>query len=1163
SFSIFLVSADPLEAQNRLSINTSLLDAPGNMADTGASFRYRVSYSCDLVSIPSCNGATVTVDLPPELEFVSAFFPPLDVASGIHDGSPMGGTVIFTFQPSIPAGNTGDLDITVRFPNGSTPDGTTTTNLVDAASSSGTGLVTQMADLPPVTAVASPQVDLSVALDGFIDDCPDPGLYQVTIGPSTNNGSLNFIDVTQLVLTLPTGVTGVSPNDGGVYDALGNTVTWTNLGIITVPNTVTVSVGVTFADPPFTAGQTVSSFAEATVDALGEPPGTVVGPLPFDHTLSAFSENPSARVRKRFADGRPNNLPPAEGQSFTYRIDIRNNGNIALDSLTVVDDGDGAGGDIDPGIDVTAVSTGAYNSGYTNTVTIRFTTNLSPAAVLGSSPGNIDANFAVPALAPGERVTSVEWDFAGPIPAGMGPNTRAKITATANPGFPAGTTVDNHVTANWTATIVGTCGDPPGPTSGSDGHSFDYDVNDPYTYLAPRKDEDTSGPYFPNDTVSFSFRIANNVLANDPATDPVVTDLLPEFLTFLGGTETYADNGTGVVLAAPGDFEVLPNYNSTGRTLLRWNLTGDLDPGETVDISFDTRVETGVIFGTLTNQVGLSFPAGPVQQLCAGGSIVDAADLDGDGNTADRLCTENENITIAAVAQLASRKFVRGQCDGSFLPGVGTGTSLPGGLVDWRVTVQNVQTVPMESFVIVDILPFVGDTGVRDLTPRLSLFRPLLVQPISPPPGGAVFYSLSGNPCRPEVGGPTSGCDAPNWTPIPPDPITDVQSIMIDFGDRVVNPLDTLEFQWPMVLPADAPIDGSEGFNSFAFGSRRQDDGGFLGAEPNKVGIDATCVPIPPDDARLGDFVWIDSNGDGDQDGGEVGLNDVRAELYDPGPDGLARTADDVLLLTTITADDLGGNPGFYQFDALPAGDYYVLFYPPLGFAVTAKGQGGNGALDSDADPASACTDVVILGPSEDNPDIDLGLVPETTASLGNYVWFDLSGDGVQNEALVRGLNGVTVRLFTDDGDGSPEPFADDGAPLMVTVTADDVFGNPGFYLFEDLIAGVPYFVQFVEPSPATGFTTRNAGGDDSVDSDARLSDGASQVVTLSAGEHDPSIDAGIVLLTGNLGLGNLVWIDEDGNGVIDAAGDDDGSYDPLVPEAGVNGVRVNLYLDV
>ncbi len=1150
----------PAQAQNRLSILPTVLDAPGGTVASGDAFRYRISYSCDLISIPTCDGAVVTVDLPPEVVFDSLFFPPTDVASGSHDGSPTGGTVTFNFQASVPAGNTGDMDVTVHFANGSTADGTPTTGVTNAVISTGTGLVTQMEDLPPVTAQASPQVDIGSGLDGgFIGDCPTGSTYNINVGPSTASGSLDLLDA-DVVLQLPVGVTNVMPMDGGVYDAMTNTVTWTGLGPIPVPTSLTLRVDVSFEDPPFSAGDTVTSTVTATVDPLGEPPGFVQGPTDFMHTLLQFAEVADAAVSKGFGAGRPSGLTPAEGQDFSYDVSIRNTGNIALDSLVVVDDGDGAGADLDAGISISSVSTGAYSPAPTS-VTVNVTTNLANLFTVTSPNGSTDATVT-PALGAGERVTRIEWVFNGGAPVGMAPSSQASIAATVNLGFPAGTNIDNHVTADWTATFTGLCGGPVGPTSGSEAASFDFDVSGPYTYLRPLKNETSTGPYFPNDTVSFSFDITNDALADDPASGLVVTDLLPDFLDFQAGSETFMDNGTGVVASL---FEEIDNYNGTGRTLLRWTLVGDLDPGETVNIAFDTELMLGVIFGNLNNTVGLSFTS-PVEQICAGTSATDVADLDGDADTTDTLCTENEGITVAAVAQLSSAKLVRGQCNSSgpgFIPGLATDDTTRGGVVDWRVEVQNVQTVPMEDFVIIDILPFVGDTGVRDTSGRLSLFRPLLVEPISPPPGGAVFYSLSGNPCRPEVGGPTSGCDAANWTTIAPTPITDAQSIKIEFGDLVLNPLDKLEFQWRMIAPANADpgAAGDEAFNSFAFGSSRQDDGGFLGAEPNKVGIDVTCAPVAPDDAMLGNFVWIDSDGDGMLTPGEVGVNDVPVALYGPGPDMLPRTGDDVLLLSTITSDDDMGNPGWYKFSALSPGSYYVQFTPPQNFDVTLQDVGAEG-LDSDADPVTACTDVVTLGPSENNPDIDMGLLPPVTAALGNYVWFDRDGNGLQNEAATDGINGVAVKLFVDDGDGNAEPGGDDGAPLQVTVTADDEIGNPGYYLFEDLIPGVRYFVQFMLPSPATGFTGRNAG-DDSIDSDARASNGTTSVVILSAGEFNPTVDAGLVLLSGDLSLGNVVWCDDDGNGVIDAAGDDDGIYDPLVPEAGINGVRINLYLDL
>ena len=123
---------------------------------------------------------------------------------------------------------------------------------------------------------------------------------------------------------------------------------------------------------------------------------------------------------------------------------------------------------------------------------------------------------------------------------------------------------------------------------------------------------------------------------------------------------------------------------------------------------------------------------------------------------------------------------------------------------------------------------------------------------------------------------------------------------------------------------------------------------------------------------------------------------------------------------------------------------------------------------------------------------------------------------------------------------------------MATTVTADDVYGQPGYYLFDGLIPGLRYFVQFVRPASATAFTTPNAGGDTTVDSDARLTDGATADVTLAPGEVNRTIDAGLITAGGTLALGDQVWMDTDNDGV----------YEPENGEMGIDGVRLNLYLD-
>ncbi|HMB22992.1 MAG TPA: SdrD B-like domain-containing protein, partial [Anaerolineales bacterium] len=89
------------------------------------------------------------------------------------------------------------------------------------------------------------------------------------------------------------------------------------------------------------------------------------------------------------------------------------------------------------------------------------------------------------------------------------------------------------------------------------------------------------------------------------------------------------------------------------------------------------------------------------------------------------------------------------------------------------------------------------------------------------------------------------------------------------------------------------------------------------------------------------------------------------------------------------------------------------------------------------------------------------------------------------------GSAGVTVNLLSSDG------------TTVVATTTTDAAGN---YNFTDLAAGT-YFVQFVAPD-AKAFTIADAG-DDATDSDADAS-GKTAAITLSAGETNTSVDAGL-----------------------------------------------------
>lgn len=120
-----------------------------------------------------------------------------------------------------------------------------------------------------------------------------------------------------------------------------------------------------------------------------------------------------------------------------------------------------------------------------------------------------------------------------------------------------------------------------------------------------------------------------------------------------------------------------------------------------------------------------------------------------------------------------------------------------------------------------------------------------------------------------------------------------------------------------------------------------------------------------PRTGKIGDRVWIDADGNGQQDAGETGKSGVSVTLLS--------AAGAVLATTTTDAN------GDYLFSGLAAGDYKVLFGTADDFLFTLADTGADGT-DSDANATTGETGVITLGIGEENLTVDAGLVAENDA---------------------------------------------------------------------------------------------------------------------------------------------------------------------------------------
>ena len=281
----------------------------------------------------------------------------------------------------------------------------------------------------------------------------------------------------------------------------------------------------------------------------------------------------------------------------------------------------------------------------------------------------------------------------------------------------------------------------------------------------------------------------------------------------------------------------------------------------------------------------------------------------------------------------------------------------------------------------------------------------------------------------------------------------------------------------------------------------------------------------------IGDYFWYDADGDGIQDASEAPYDSPATTigLYSGGT--CAGTA-----LATTDSDATG----FYRFNMTTraTGTYWVKFTAPATYNFTAKDQGANDAIDSDADSAGCSGAIAWTADQAPNVTVDAGL---SQSLIGDRVWYDANGDGIQDAGETTGPTGATVELH---GVGV---YATCGT-VDDTVTSTATTGATASYSFANPANGT-YCIKFVAPTGYSfspkytgGATTPTGSGTDSDASQA--TDYTDTFAWTQGGTSITSIDAGLTTSS----IGNRVWLDANADGAQDAG------------ESGLAGVIVRLY---
>ena len=446
--------------------------------------------------------------------------------------------------------------------------------------------------------------------------------------------------------------------------------------------------------------------------------------------------------------------------------------------------------------------------------------------------------------------------------------------------------------------------------------------------------------------------------------------------------------GTDLYLLVPDDFIFVQSGSAPATTLSNWNGSGKtlLHAPFSATVPAVTRYWFNQLFHFVvspTAALGLqhieayyvinSPQANDPEIRCSPLDALapDRYDFDQNGDTAQLVPYRSIPITLAPVNQVNVLKMSKALNDSDFQ--INNDTQITRGeIFNYKFMVRNDSSEGMTYVTVIDVFPYPGD-------PFGSAWAPQLLRVPTVPDEVTVSYSLSETPDMSPVLSTGDG----QWTSVPPQDLSLVKAVKFDFGDIIYQPGQGAEIYLDMRAPEEAPVD-SKAYNSVNY---------IASAISNGVVTEYLPAFSPPAYAQLtfrafdnfvGDFVWMDLNGNGIIDPGEPGLNGIPVKLLST--TGTEDETETVVYETVTANHPVTGAPGYYAFTGLWPASYVAAFPVVLadGSVLTTRRVGSDPAGDSAPYGDTGRSDPFTVGEDSRIDDMDAGYVRRGyTADLG------------------------------------------------------------------------------------------------------------------------------------------------------------------------------------